>query len=79
MGRGVSHAWVVGVPHRAWVEPRATLGEGACGTLAATVMTGLSGCVAVGYTSGGGWFVWPGGLGLLLVVVLLVFLLRGRR
>jgi len=25
---------------------------------------GLSGCVAVGYSSGRGWFVWPGGLGL---------------
>jgi protein-S-isoprenylcysteine O-methyltransferase Ste14 len=38
----------------------------------------LSGCVAVGYSSGGGWFIWPGGLGLLLVVVLIVMLLRRR-
>ncbi len=38
----------------------------------------LSGCVAVGYTSGGGWFVWPGA-GVLLVLALLFFFLRGRR
>jgi hypothetical protein len=28
---------------------------------------GLSGCVAVGYSSGRGWNVWPGGLGFLLL------------
>lgn len=39
----------------------------------------LSGCVAVGYSSGGGWFVWPGGLGLVLLLLLLFFVLRGRR
>ncbi len=37
-----------------------------------------TGCVAVGYSSGGGWFVWPGGLGLLLVVGLVILLLRRR-
>ena len=42
-------------------------------------MSALSGCVAVGYTSGGGWFVWPGGLGLVLLLLLLFFVLRGRR
>ena len=40
--------------------------------------TGLSGCVAVGYSSGGGWFIWPGGLGLLLIVLLIAFVLRRR-
>ncbi len=39
----------------------------------------LTGCVAVGYSSRGGWFVWPGGFGLLLIVLLVLFLLRGRR
>ncbi len=39
----------------------------------------LTGCVAVGYSSGGGWFVWPGGLGLILLLLLLFFVLRGRR
>jgi hypothetical protein len=41
--------------------------------------TGLSGCLAVGYSSGGGWFIWPGGLGLLFVILFVVFLLRRRR
>ena len=39
----------------------------------------LNGCVAVGYSTGGGWFVWPGGFGLLLVLLLLFLLLRRRR
>ena len=37
-----------------------------------------TGCVAVGYRSGGGWFVWPGGLGLVVMVLLVLFLLRRR-
>ena len=41
--------------------------------------TTMTGCVAVGYSSGGGWFVWPGGLGLVLLVLVLLFVLRGRR
>jgi protein-S-isoprenylcysteine O-methyltransferase Ste14 len=48
----------------------------ACGWL--MVASLLSGCVAVGYSSGGGWFIWPGGLGLLLVVVVIVVLLLRR-
>lgn len=39
----------------------------------------LTGCVAVGYSSRGGWFMWPGGFGLLLVLGILFWLLRGRR
>jgi len=32
-----------------------------------------SGCVVVGgYRSGGGWFLWPGSLGALVIVVILV-------
>lgn len=45
---------------------------------ALTLSLAQAGCVVVGYRSGGGWFVWPGGLGLLLLVVV-VFLLLGRR
>lgn len=38
-----------------------------------------SGCMVVGgYSSGGGWFLWPGGLGLIVVIALL-FLFFGRR
>lgn len=38
----------------------------------------LSGCVMVGYSSRGGLFVWPGGLGLLLLLLILWLLLRPR-
>ncbi len=38
-----------------------------------------SGCIGVGYTSRGGWFIWPGGLGLIVLFTLLfLFLRRGR-
>ncbi len=42
----------------------------ACGT--------LSGCLMVGYSSAGGWFLWPGGLGLVVIVLLALFFLRRR-
>jgi hypothetical protein len=38
-----------------------------------------SACVGIGYSSRGGWFLWPGGLGLLLMIILVVFLMRRRR
>jgi hypothetical protein len=38
-----------------------------------------SGCVvAGGYSSGRGWFIWPGTLGLLIVVAVLFLLFRRR-
>lgn len=39
-----------------------------------------SACIAVGggYSSSGGWFIWPGGLGLVLLLLFLFFFLRGR-
>jgi hypothetical protein len=37
----------------------------------------LSGCLVAGYTSGQGWWVWPGSL-VITLVLLLVWLL-GRR
>ena len=36
----------------------------------------LSGCLVIGYTSGGGWSVWPGSLVITLVLVLIYFLTR---
>ncbi len=39
----------------------------------------LSGCVVAGYSSGSGFFLWPGSLGLVVVVLLVVFLLRRAR
>ena len=41
--------------------------------------TALTGCIVAGASSNGGWFVWPGGLGLVVIVLLAIFLLRGRR
>jgi hypothetical protein len=38
-----------------------------------------SGCVvAGGYSSGRGWFIWPGTIGILLVIAVLFLLLRRR-
>jgi hypothetical protein len=39
----------------------------------------LSGCLVAGYSSRGGGFIWPGGLGGLVLLALLFFFLRGRR
>jgi hypothetical protein len=35
--------------------------------------------IAGGYSSRGGWFIWPGGLGLVLIVLLVLFMLRRGR
>jgi hypothetical protein len=51
----------------------------AVAVLSLVVALSFTGCIVVGYRSRGGWFVWPGGLGLLIVVLLVLFLLRGRR
>lgn len=38
-----------------------------------------SGCVvAGGYSSGRGWFIWPGTIGILVIVAILYLLLRRR-
>lgn len=39
----------------------------------------LSGCLVAGVSSRGGGFIWPGGLGLLFMLAILFFFLRGRR
>ena|GEM_PF-1549635 len=38
----------------------------------------LASCVGIGYSSRGGWFVWPGGLGLLVLIVVIILLFRRR-
>ena len=38
----------------------------------------LSGCLVAGYSSGGGFWIWPGSLVITLLLVLFLFL-RGRR
>jgi hypothetical protein len=44
----------------------------------ACMVLGLSGCLVVGYSSRGGAFIWPGGFGLLVLLAILYFFLRGR-
>ncbi len=47
-------------------------------TLLALTIT-QSACIVVGgYSNRGGWFLWPGGLGFFVVVLVLYFLLRRR-
>ena len=61
------------------VLPVSTLFAKAAALFAASAATvGLSGCLVAGYSSGGGWFVWPGSLGLLVLVLLIVFLIKRR-
>jgi len=38
----------------------------------------LTGCLMVGVSSSGGWFVWPGGLGLVVMIIVAALLLRRR-
>ncbi len=45
-------------------------------SLAAASM--LTGCLMIGASSRGGFFIWPGSLGLLAVLVVLGLLLRRR-
>jgi hypothetical protein len=48
------------------------------GALLAVAVT-QSACVVVGgYSSRGGWFIWPSGLGL-VVILMLLYLIFGRR
>jgi hypothetical protein len=49
---------------------------GLCG-VGLVVCSAVSGCLVAGYTSGGGWWVWPGSLVVTLILVLLFAL--GRR
>jgi len=39
----------------------------------------LTGCLVAGYSSTGGFFLWPGSIGLVVVLLLLFLLLRRGR
>jgi hypothetical protein len=39
----------------------------------------LTGCIVVGVSNRGGWFIWPRGFGLLFIFAMLVILLLRRR
>jgi hypothetical protein len=48
--------------------------------LALTVILSQTSCiVAGGYSSDGGWYIWPGSLLSILVIVIIVLLIRRRR
>lgn len=53
------------------------------GSLVFLVLASLqTSCVVAGYrggSGGGGWFIWPGGLGLLVMVLVAFLFLRRRR
>jgi hypothetical protein len=46
--------------------------------IASGMVLELSGCLVMGYSSRGGAFIWPGGLGFLILLAILYFFLRGR-
>jgi hypothetical protein len=47
--------------------------------LVALLLLSSTGCiVAGGYSSGRGWFIWPGTFVVVVVILLLFFLLRRR-
>ncbi len=48
-------------------------------TLTLLLTLSFTSCVGVGYSNRGGWFVWPGGCGLLVIILLIVFFMRRRR
>ncbi len=44
-----------------------------------TTLEGLSGCLVAGYSSTGGFYVWPGSVVITLLLLLLFLLLRRGR
>lgn len=48
------------------------------GALLMTMLT-QSACIVIGYTSRGGWFIWPSGLGLIALLILFYLLFGHRR
>lgn len=64
-------------PHRS-VTVRGTARAALVSALGLALMPVLSGCLVIGRTAGGGWFLWPGSIVLTLLMALLYFLFRGR-
>jgi hypothetical protein len=48
--------------------------------LAATLFLSplLTGCLVAGYSTGGGWYIWPGSIVLTLIAFVFYFLMRRR-
>lgn len=65
------------------IKGRATAAKSVASTLVILISLAvgtlpLSGCLVAGVSSGGGFFIWPGSIGLVLLVLLVVFILRRR-
>ena len=54
------------------------LRSAALGAFTLLMCSMLSGCIVAGVSSSGGAFIWPGGLGLLVIVLAVLFLMRRR-
>lgn len=47
------------------------------GLIAITLAATQPACIVVGgYSSRGGWFLWPGGFGLVILIVIVLLLMR---
>ena len=44
--------------------------------LALVLGAAQSGCIVAGYSTRGGWFLWPGGLGLIILLLVLMLMRR---
>jgi hypothetical protein len=58
-----------------WKE---SLRDAAISGMALWICASMTGCLVVGGSSRGGFFIWPGSLGLLVVLVLIFALMRRR-
>jgi hypothetical protein len=58
-------------------KSRGNLAQAALALVSSLILcTTLTGCLVVGYSSSGGWFLWPGSISLLIVIALIGWLIR---
>ena len=59
-------------------QQRITIEQALLAAAASFTSVSLSGCLVAGVSSSGGAFIWPGGLGLVVILLVVFFLLRRR-
>ena len=47
-------------------------------TLISGGVLSLTGCIVAGVSSGGGFFIWPGSIGVLVLILIIFFVMRRR-
>ena len=67
---GGALGWMDRMQRRISILVKAVLGAALC--------LPLAGCLVAGYSSGGGWWVWPGSLAITVLMLLTMFLLSRR-